>query len=390
MIVTLKPAILAIAAVLTTPVYASQAVLDTLGKDIDAAVAGSVEVPSVVVAIRAPTRRIDWSHASGVRAFNDTPAEATDEFRIASITKTYVAAAFLRLVEDGKLKTDQPILSLIDPELAKTLISGGYDPAKITVRHLLTHRSGIRNYADAPSYAETIGGNPTKQWTAFEQIALAVKQGKPIAAPGQRGDYSDTNYVVLGHIIERSTRKPLGEAVRFLVGFAKLGLNHTYWEKSEAGELADVPENRLHAYQDGADTAALNPSIDLYGGGGLVSTTADLISFYKALFEGRVFRNRATLAAMLVVPVGPGSLEGEGYALGIDRVGITEPVVCWGHPGHWSATAAWCPTAKIGFAVSLNGAGADAEAREAKVLAALSKAIVTLSDKTQHQGRPGE
>ncbi len=369
---------------MASPVYANQAILDALGKDIDAAVAGSVEVPSVIVAIRAPTHKVDWSHVSGVRAFNEMPAKATDEFRIASITKTYVAAAFLRLVEDGKLKVDQPILSLISPEMAKTLVSGGYDPAKITVRHLLTHRSGLRNYADAPTYAETIGGNPTKQWTALEQIALAVQQGKPTAAPGMRGDYSDTNYVVLGHIIERSTSKPLGEAVGLLVGFSKLGLKHTYWEKSEAGELADVPENRLHAYQNGADTAALNPSFDLHGGGGLVSTTADLISFYQALFEGRVFRNRATLATMLVVPVGPGSLEGEGYALGIDLVKATEPVICWGHPGHWSATAAWCPQAKVGFAVSLNGAGADAQAREAKVLAAIGKTIGVLTNTPQN------
>jgi D-alanyl-D-alanine carboxypeptidase len=337
--------------------------LQQLETNLGATADGSVHVPGVVASIKRDGQKQPWSMARGGRTIGQADAQPDDEFRIASVTKSFVAAAILRLVEDGKLKLNQPIAQLLSTATKRQLDEAGYGSQKITVQHLLTHASGLPGFSTTLSYAEAVATNPMRLWTRPEQVALAVAMPS-LGAPGAVRQYSDTGYVILGEIIERASGKSLPDAVKSLVNFDRLGLEHTYWETAQKDSLATVPDNRIHAYQDGADTAVLNPSFDLWGGGGLVSTTQDLAIFYEALLSGRIFKAKSTLKLLTAGTAKAGTPFGRSYAHGIYRIADTGAAVCWGHPGHWGVLAGSClvKTTRVSFAIAVNGAGADADA----------------------------
>ena len=134
----------------------------------------------------------------------------------------------------------------------------------------------------------------------MEQVQDAIKWGTPYFAPGKGYHYSDTGYILLGEMIELLSGKPLGETLRTLLDFEKLQLDETYLETLEpvpAGVKA-----LSHPYLGETDIIDFDPSLDLYGGGGLVSSTEDLARFYRALLQGKVFRHASTLQTMLTVP----------------------------------------------------------------------------------------
>ncbi|OYY70032.1 serine hydrolase [Sphingomonas sp. 28-63-12] len=335
---------------------------------IDSVATNSPEVPGAIVLVR-HAGKPDWTHVIGVRAKGGSALATADEFRIASVTKTYVAAALLRLVEQHRLNLGDRIADRLSPPMIALLRRGGYDPDGITIANLLTHRAGLRDYATTAAYYTAVGSDPGHRWTPAEQIAMTMEDGPPLAAPDTSYAYSDAGYVLIGEIIERSTGQSLGDAVPALIGFARLGINHSYWEPVPDGIVTAIPSNRAHAYQDGVDTAAINPSFDIHGGGGLVATAGDVMTFFQALLDGRVFDSPKTLALMLAPatrPVPPE--EGIGYGLGIEPIAVGK-TRCWGHKGHWGTAAFWCPAAKAGFVVSINAAGAVAHQRARAIMA---------------------
>src|SRR5207244_1064509 len=169
--------------------------------------------------------------------------------------------------------------------------------------------------------------HPRHRWSRLEQVRLAVTHGKPLFPPGTDFHYSDTGYILLGEIVERVTGQGLGAAYRSLLHFDRLGLRQTYLET-----LEPKPPHaalRAHQYLGGIDTAGFDPSFDLYGGGGLVSTVGDLGRFYRALLTGQVYEKAATLRTMLgkTRPVRPGEL---GRGMFSESVGRAR---CWHHAG---------------------------------------------------------
>ncbi|NJS13319.1 MAG: beta-lactamase family protein [Sphingopyxis sp.] len=304
-----------------------------------------------------------WSFATGGRTLGMRNALPDDEFRIASLTKTLLAAALIRLVEDGRLQLNQPIAQYLTDTTREQLNEGGLNTRAITISHLLTHASGLNDHASSPAFLQRLAVDPAHRWTRQEQLALALAN-PPLGPPGGVRRYSDTGYVILGEILEQVTGETLAISVPRLLEFPALGLTHSYWETAQDDALAIVPANRVHAYQDGTDTAALNPSFDLFGGGGLVSTTRDVARFYAALFGGRVFKTERGMTLMLSGRETVGDDFGQRYAYGIYRLPGTGEAECWGHPGHWGLLAGSCGTTKgrVAFAISINAAGTRADA----------------------------
>jgi D-alanyl-D-alanine carboxypeptidase len=174
------------------------------------------------------TPKWQWSGAVGSVSGTKTPLTPQHAFRIASVTKSFTAVAILRLMETGKLDITKPIAGYISAESSKLLIAGSYDPATITIQQLLSHTSGIYDYAMDEKFSTKVFGDLSHQWTRAEQIRHAMDNGKPLGKPGEVYGYSDTGYILLGEIIERKTGQNLAAAVRNLVRFRKLGLTDTY------------------------------------------------------------------------------------------------------------------------------------------------------------------
>ncbi len=254
----------------------------------------------VSLSIKSPELQIDFSGSSG---FDSTeklhPVDVEQPFRIASLTKVFVATSILRLYEKGLLSLEDPISNYISEEHIAILKSGGYNPELITIRHCLTHTSGLYDYAEGgPEYIEEASKDPNKRWTRTEQIQFAMDNGKPHAAPGEEHHYSDTGYVLLGEIIEQLNKSGLAEGLRELLKFDDLGMSATYLESLEIRPNGLLPN--VKRYMGEIDASNWDNSIDLYGGGGLVSNTKDLSVFLQALFNGKIFDNPDTLDIMLL------------------------------------------------------------------------------------------
>jgi len=299
------------------------------------------KMPGVLVTVICKENQIDWSGASGYAdKENKIKLLPYQTFRIASVTKTFVASTILRLWEEKKLKLEDPIIKYIRKEHSEILIKGGYAPEKITILHLLTHSSGMADHTQTEKYKiENLKKNHI--WTRTEQLLELIGHTKPIGEIGKQFSYSDTGYILLGEIIENITQKSLGDAIEKLLNFNKLNLNSIHIE-DEKGEF---DTDRIHQYyMNGEDTYFINPTFDLYGGGGLLSTTHDLALFYQYLFENKVFRKKSTLKRMLT-PIDYSIKQPLDYRMGIWETEI-EGLKAFTHSGFWGTQVIYIPSIK--------------------------------------------
>jgi D-alanyl-D-alanine carboxypeptidase len=208
-----------------------------------------------------------------------------DEFRIGSETKTFVATVVLQLVAEGRLSLDDTVARWLPG-----VVSGnGNDGNTITVRELLQHTSGLYNYAvNFPELASTAAFEADRYTTYTpEQLVAIAMQHKPDFAPGSRWEYSDTNYILVGMIIQRVTGLTWQQEVFDRI-IEPLGLHQTL----APGTDPSLPGAHLHGYS----SFGSGPQVDVtsanmtYAGssGSMISTTADLIKFHRALLGGRL------------------------------------------------------------------------------------------------------
>ncbi|MCS0609842.1 beta-lactamase family protein [Massilia solisilvae] len=269
-------------------------------------------------------------------------------FRVASNTKTYVAATVLRLWEDGKIKLDASIRDYVDPATIAALDKDGYDTAHITVRQLLTHTAGIADHTNSKQFGELLATHPETAWTRESTLDALVRWTDPVGKPGEKFYYSDDGYCLLGNIIERLTGKPLARAVHEILGYEKLGLKSTYWETQEPAAPQAGP--RAHQlFDDGRDTYGWNPSLDMYGGGGIVADPRDLAWFLYDLFEGKVFKHPETLQLMLSNQGLPADSQ---YRMGIFEYEANGVKAYW-HSGFWGTAAFYVPSQHRAYAFAV-------------------------------------
>lgn len=313
-----------------------------LQAEADSFLIANPDVPAVALALVDAEGRL-VSASDGDAQPDGASMTAQTPVRIASNTKTYVAAAVLRLWEEGKVGLDAPIGGLIDPELAAMLSGDGYDLQAITVRHLLMHVSGMPDHAD-DAYVAIVLDDPGRQWSRADQVSLLVENHDPLGPPMSEFRYSDTGYVLLGDIIERITGKPLAASVRTLLDFDRLGLETTWWEQAETPPVGKSPRARQSL--EGADTTHWNPSMDLYGGGGLVASVEDLAVFWAALMRGEIFDRAETLEEMVTAP---GQAFPEEYRLGVFPRGEGDSEIYF-HSGFWGTIAGYSPAQDVAVA----------------------------------------
>lgn len=327
---------------------------------IEDVVAKNENVRAAALAVDAPGARLEWRGAAGLAdPAAGTANSAGHPVRIASNTKTYVAAAVLRLAEEGRLGLDDPIAAYLPDETIALLAGDGYRPEMMSIRNLLTHTSGLYDHSDSQKYGDAIMAEPQHKWTRAEQVDAAIEWGDPWGAPGEIYTYCDTGYVLLGGIVEQVSGLALPAAVRALIGFDALGLDSTWWE-----DLEPAPEgmpDRAHQFIDDTDTFAFDPSFDLYGGGGLVATVGDLAAFYRALFTGGVFSDPATADLMLTTVDGARprpDADATALAPGVYRMGIwvmeIDGVTAYAHTGFWGTAAVYVPEFDLAVAATVN------------------------------------
>jgi D-alanyl-D-alanine carboxypeptidase len=237
-----------------------------------------IPTPGISVAIRLADGRT-WLGVSGNRRLS--PARAVDPatvFSIASITKTFVTAVVMQLVAEGRLGLDDRLSRFLP----------GYPRGeRITIRQLLSHTSGIANYFESPAYNDAVFGRPDKRWKLPQILGLV---GRPYCRPGRCFHYSNTNFVLLGRIVERVTGKPVARVIRDRL-LDPLGLERTSFQPDEPTPR-DAAHGHLWAggstFIDQTRTGRVLPNMSAatvaWTAGAMVSDAADLARWALALY----------------------------------------------------------------------------------------------------------
>lgn len=240
-------------------------------------------IAGIAMAISKPSSGLRWSGAAGNLSL-------AQPYFIASTTKLYTAAALLQLYADQKLDLDTPISALLDQKLWSSLhrISGTDYSHLITVRHLMAHTSGLPDYfqakrGDGSTLMKALFEKGDCAWTTSEAIE-ATKQLTPHFIPGTpgRAHYSDSNYQLLGRILENIWELPLAEMYRRRI-FEPLGLTQTYL-------FTDPTDTRPVDLRYGKHAIHRPLAMVSFGAdGGIVSTADESLRFIEAFFTGELF-----------------------------------------------------------------------------------------------------
>jgi D-alanyl-D-alanine carboxypeptidase len=280
-------------------------------------------VPGVVVLVRDQDRTVRIARGYGNLA-KSTPMRVNDQFRVASLTKTFVAAVVLQLVGEEKLALNDTVEHWLPG-----VIPNGSD---ITVRQLLNHTSGIYDAVEDPQIlAPYLAGDFTHVTPPSEIVDVAAEHG-PLFPPGTNWSYSSTNYFVLGMIIEAATGNTVGHELRYRI-FRPLHLNHTTFPTSPRITGAHAHGYLLLGGPPLLDVTDFSPSL-FWAGGAMVSTAREIARFYQALLRGRVLGSDLLQTMLTIDPVAlDPSGSGSGFGLGIQREGHFPCGDAWGHDG---------------------------------------------------------
>lgn len=269
------------------------------------------------------------------------PLDASAPWIIGSTTKTFVAVVVLQLAQEGKLDLDATVGPFF-PDLPAA--------SRITTRQLLQHTSGLPEYLHTPAVSD----DARREWRARELIAVAVAEG-PVGEPGAGYRYSNTNYLLLGEIVERVTSRPWYAEVRSRI-LAPLGLRHTGY----AGEPSAPRIGAGHIVADGKFVDATHRWHPSIGGaaGAMYSTAADLLAFTLALLEGDLLDAKRTAEMRTFVPGDDLGYVRHAYGLGLERYTVNDLTIL-GHMGIGSAHGSFIgydPTSRVAVAVQINSA----------------------------------
>jgi serine beta-lactamase-like protein LACTB, mitochondrial len=255
------------------------------------------EVPGLSAAV-VVGRELRWSAAFGVADVeNGVRMRTGSVLRLASVSKPFTATAVMQLAEKGKVDLGAPLQAVLADFPLK--------PGTLTVRHLLSHQSGIRNWTPEEF-------RNARRFTSVDE-AVRVFADDPLAfTPGSKTLYSSFGYTVLGSVIERASGVRYGEYLRVNV-FEPAGL-----ESARVDEVEALVPHRVHGYQRTSDGRLLNSSLSDVSnrapGGGLCATAEDVARFASALLKGNLLKPASVEAMFRMQRTRDGKLT--GYGLG--------------------------------------------------------------------------
>ena len=362
----------------TTAPPVDAALAAELQRILDGIVAGGY-IPGGVLAVSIPGQET-WLGASGFIDRQRTQAMTPDtRVRIASISKIFTAVVVLQLVEEGRVDLDAPINTWL-PDLTP-------HGDRITVRHLLQHTSGLYDYLEDRTFREPAYGSPERAWNPRELVGYAARF-RPAFQPGAPNafDYSSTNYVILGMLVEQVTGRPLAQEMRQRI-FEPLALRATFFAPDEP-----VTGHQAHGHMAGRDLPHVGLSF-AFATANMVSTVDDVQRFMRALYGGELLRAE-TLQAMYTFVNGKGQYKMPAleYGLGLMRnrlpVGpaangqarAPELSTVVGHTGGFAGFRTvvwWAPESGITIALGLNQSDTDPNILATQVFDAILR----------HQGR---
>jgi D-alanyl-D-alanine carboxypeptidase len=337
--------------------------------------------PGIVASVLLPDGR-QWTGVAGVADLaTGRELTAATPFAVASVSKTFLAAEILALVDEGRLGLDDRAA----PLLPDALVGGGpIDPA-ITVRMLLDHTSGLGDFLVSRELDRAVRADPAARWTPEQSLAYA---GRPIAPPGRGYRYANTNYVLLGLLAERLTGETLAEAYRARF-FEPLGLASASYQGVEP-PVAELPtayrfgstalDARPVDVTDGSEIRPFTAVTTAAGAAGSVAASApDLARWARALYTGHVVPT-PLVRQMIDDAARTGTLDPPyPYGLGVQVLELAGQV-SYGHSGRLvgaRSVVRWFPAEGVAIAIVTNQSRFDPTALLVDLLAIVAPAGVS-------------
>ncbi|MFF8955731.1 serine hydrolase domain-containing protein [Streptomyces sp. NPDC014894] len=246
---------------------------------------------------------------------------ADDRFRVGSVTKTFTAVVLLQLVDEGLLGLDDPVVDHLP---------GALPDRRITVRHLLSHRSGLYDYTNV-LFARTVSGFEAVRNKVFthRQLLDISLDGPVTGAPGAAYSYSNTNFVVAGMLIEKLTGGSTGAAYRKRI-ITPLKLTNTFYVHPDTALPGRHAKGYLTDDSGGGLVDATRQTASwAQSAGAIISSTRDLNAFYSALLRGEL--TSAAQSAQMRRWTTVNSTQ--RYGLGLRRRDLSCGVSVYGHTG---------------------------------------------------------
>jgi D-alanyl-D-alanine carboxypeptidase len=278
----------------------------------------------------------------------------SDKMLAGSIGKTYVSALVMQLIQEGKLNLDEKIKWWLGKEKWFSRLPNAEE---ITLRMLMNHTSGISEHVLDKKFLAAVMEQPDKVWSPEELVAY-ILDTKPLFPAGKGWSYADTNYILVGMIIERVTRQPLYNTVtRRILQPLKLGQTVPSDKRIISGLITGYSMPNSPFGFEGAVIVdgkfIVNPQFE-WTGGGFASTAEDLARWAKALYEGKAFDKKYLAEMLSAVEAKTG--KGDKYGLGV-QVRPSEWGMTYGHsgwfPGYLS-NMEYYPEQKIAVAIQFN------------------------------------
>ncbi|GAA2974767.1 serine hydrolase domain-containing protein [Streptomyces enissocaesilis] len=265
------------------------------------------------------------TRTAGVR--DRVSGEAMDtraRFRIGSVSKTFSSVVLLQLVDEGRLELDAPV---------NRYLPGLLPDDRITVRHLLTHRSGLADYTEA-MFAKTVPGFEAvrnRVFTYQELVDLSLAEPRT-TEPGVAYKYSNANFVVIGMLIEKATGTPVAKQYERRI-IKPLKLRHTSYVHPETRIKGTHVRGYLHPDEAGAPLVDSTEQTASWAqsAGAVISDPADLNTFTTALMRGRLLSPRMLDAMTTVTPTD--TTQTRFYGLGLRRYDLSCGTQVYGHTG---------------------------------------------------------
>ncbi|MGW2530440.1 serine hydrolase domain-containing protein [Streptomyces sp. NPDC001595] len=265
------------------------------------------------------------SRAVGIRdKVAEAPMDVHARFRIGSVSKTFSSVVLLQLVDEGKLELDRSV---------NTYLPGLLPDDRITVRHLLTHRSGLADYTNA-MFNQTVPGFEAVRNRVFsyqELVDLSLAEPRT-TEPGVAYKYSNANFVVVGMLIEKLTGRPVADAYQRRI-IKPLGLRQTSYVHPDTRIKGLHVRGYLHPDEAGAPLVDSTEQTVSWAqsAGAFISSPADLNTFTSALMRGRLLSPAMLEAMTTVTPTD--ATNTRFYGLGLRRYDLSCGTQVYGHTG---------------------------------------------------------
>jgi D-alanyl-D-alanine carboxypeptidase len=287
--------------------------------------------PGALASVRSASGRIrDYTAGVGDLAIRSRmPRDG--QVRIGSNTKTFTAVVVLQLVGEGRISLD----ATVEQYLPGVVRDHGNAGSRITIRQLLQQMSGLPDYDDVLFNEPQDLVDLRHSYYEPRRFVDAALANPAHFTPGAKWEYSNTNYILLGLVVERATERPIGEEIARRI-IEPLRLRDTYWPGVGEQRIRSSHPHGYVAVAPGVpwvDVTEMDPSLG-WAAGQLVSTPDDLRAFFEALISGKLLRPEQQTAMMTTVPAPDFEpTEGWEYGLGIARHTLPCGGYAWGHGG---------------------------------------------------------